>query len=66
MARILYTNIAELITNRGVARKGGVFVTEADLGIIRNGALPQSLYMIVLIRVSKFRMCSLPMNVGIR
>lgn len=39
MALVLYANIAELITNRGVARKGGVGVTEADLGIIHDGAL---------------------------
>ena len=39
MARILYTDISELITNKGVVRKGGVGITEADLGIIREGAL---------------------------
>ncbi|MBI3555927.1 MAG: imidazolonepropionase [Deltaproteobacteria bacterium] len=39
MARILYTDLAELVTNKGVVRKGGVGVTEADLGIIHDGAL---------------------------
>ncbi|MBI3542812.1 MAG: imidazolonepropionase, partial [Deltaproteobacteria bacterium] len=39
MARTLYVDVDELITNKGVARKGGVGVTEEDLGIIRGGAL---------------------------
>lgn len=39
MPRTLYTNIAELITNRGVAKKGGVGVTHDDLGIVYDGAL---------------------------
>lgn len=39
MGRILFTEVEELITNRGVVQKGGVRVTEADLGIIRRGAL---------------------------
>lgn len=39
MAKTLFTNIAELITNNGVARKSGVAVNHDDLGVIENGAL---------------------------
>lgn len=39
MAKTLFTDIAELITNQGVAKKGGVAVTHDDLGIVENGAL---------------------------
>ncbi|MBI2605686.1 MAG: imidazolonepropionase [Deltaproteobacteria bacterium] len=39
MASVLFTEISELVTNRGVAKKGGVGVNEEDLGILRDGAL---------------------------
>lgn len=39
MGRTLFLHAEELITNRGVADKGGVRVTETDLGIIHDGAL---------------------------
>lgn len=39
MAITVYTNISELVTNRGVVKKGGVGITEDDLGIIQNAAL---------------------------
>lgn len=39
MSTTLYTGLSEIVTNRGVARKGGVGVVEEDLGIIRDGAL---------------------------
>lgn len=39
MARTLFNNISELVTNKGVVKKGGVHVEESDLGIIYNGAL---------------------------
>lgn len=39
MAKTLFTDIAELITNEGVAKKNGVAVTHEDLGIIEDGAL---------------------------
>lgn len=39
MPRTLFCDIEELVTNSGVARKGGVAITEEDLGIINGGAL---------------------------
>lgn len=39
MARTAFLNISELITNKGVVRKGGVAITEEDLEVIENGAL---------------------------
>ena len=39
MPRILFTDASEIVTNQGAAKKGGVGVEEADLGVIRDGAL---------------------------
>lgn len=39
MSLVIYTDIAELITNEGVAKKKGVAITKKDLGIIENAAL---------------------------
>ena len=39
MAKILYKNISELVTNTGVVKKQGVGVVEEDLGIIYDAAL---------------------------
>ncbi|MEW6056438.1 MAG: imidazolonepropionase [Bdellovibrionota bacterium] len=39
MPRILYSDITELVTNAGVARKQGVGITTEDLGIFNDGAL---------------------------
>src|SRR5687767_357792 len=39
MPKTLFVNAAELVTNKGAARKGGVGVTQEDLGIIPDGAL---------------------------
>lgn len=39
MSLTLFTNIAEIITNQGVAQKKGIGVQEKDLSIISHGAL---------------------------
>ena len=42
MSKLVYRKISCLITNEGVAARGGIRPTEEDLGILRNAALAYS------------------------